>query len=77
MGAVMAKAQKRGRIKDIAKVDTTPITFSRIINFAQFGRLLRDRACRKWMDRKMVASPAGFLMVARSSADNRFRSGLS
>ncbi|SIT56582.1 hypothetical protein BQ8794_30031 [Mesorhizobium prunaredense] len=73
-----AKRQKRGRIKDIARVDTTTITLSRVINFAQFGRLLvRDRACRKWMDRKMVALPTGFWMTARSSGDDPFRSGLS
>ncbi|PAP98197.1 hypothetical protein CIT25_31015 [Mesorhizobium mediterraneum] len=74
----MAKGQKRVRIKDIARVDTTPITFSRIINFAQFGWLLaRDRACRKWMDRKMVALPAGLRTAARSRAGDTFRSSLS
>ncbi|SJM31043.1 conserved hypothetical protein [Mesorhizobium delmotii] len=73
-----AKGQKRERIKGIIKIDATPINFSRIINFAQFGGLLvRDRACRKWMDRKMVALPAGFRMTARSSAGDTFRSGLS
>jgi hypothetical protein len=76
-GTVTAKGKKGTRIKDIARIDITPITFSRIINFAQFGRLLaRDGACRKWIDRKMVALPADFRAAARPDAGDIFRSGL-
>jgi hypothetical protein len=74
---VTGKGQKRARIMDIAEADITPITFSRIINFAQFERLLaRDRACRNWIDDKIVALPAVLGNGVRSSTGETIRSGL-
>ncbi|CCV08676.1 hypothetical protein MESS2_780023 [Mesorhizobium metallidurans STM 2683] len=59
------------------KAEITLITLSRIIIFARYGlRPARDRACRKWMNGKMVAQAAAQCGPARSGAGDRFNSGL-